>query len=129
LLDFGRKLQLRAGLSPGQINSALQSEAKATGLPITWNYEDVRNKFALTQEQKSLDASNLMEFLVERKLGQVPRVIYLNMQLASRLSMVCGVVDDEHGHAQLGCTCIYYIIICLITMSCHPTLHALVTCT
>jgi hypothetical protein len=128
LLDFGGKLQLRAGLSPGQINSALQSEAKATGLPITWNYEDVRNKFALTQEQKSLDASNLMEFLVERKLGQVPRVIYLNMQLASRLSMVCGVVDDEHGHVQLGCTCIYYIIMCLITMSCHPTLHALVTC-
>ena len=55
-------------LKPSHIHRVLEAEALKRGLPITWTYKDVHNKFKLTEEEKTFDATNLGEFLLERKL-------------------------------------------------------------
>ena len=69
LVEFGDTLK-HAGFTASKINQALESEARRQGLDVTWSYQDIYNKFALSGEEKILDATNFYEYLREQQLDR-----------------------------------------------------------
>jgi hypothetical protein len=66
LMDLGRTLRV-AGQSPAEINEVLESAARASQREVTWTYMDVYNTYAYTAEDKLMDATNMDEYLIDRK--------------------------------------------------------------
>ena len=90
LVEVGQMLKA-AGQSPADINDVLQKAAKTSGRDVTWNYQDVRNKYAYTAEDKLMDATNLDKYLSERR----DRGLYYAMYHG----------DDSNGGRHLSRVC------------------------
>ena len=65
LLELGKMLK-HAGFSSYKISQGLESEAYRRAMPISWNYQDVYNKFAPSQGERILNATNFSQYLKSR---------------------------------------------------------------
>ena len=66
LIELGDKLR-RAGFTASKINQVLESECRRQGVEVSWNYQDVYNKFAPSGEERLFDATNFTEYLRKRQ--------------------------------------------------------------
>ena len=64
LLELAMGMALTCSIAA--IDKALVANASRLGLPITWNYDYLRNHLQPSNRQKGLDTSNLMSKLEER---------------------------------------------------------------
>ena len=66
LIELGDKLR-RAGFTASKINQVLESECRRQGVEVSWNYQDVYNKFAPSGEERLFDATNFTEYSRKRQ--------------------------------------------------------------
>jgi hypothetical protein len=69
LLDIGRSMK-KAGIHPAQIRDVLEYKVRSRGEEVRFNYKDVYDTFALSTQQRLLDATNFVEELLKREMDR-----------------------------------------------------------
>ena len=68
LMEYAENLN-RARLSPGKIFRALVEDCRDKNIPVTFVLQDIQNLFRSDTEQNTLDCTNFVAYLEERKLN------------------------------------------------------------
>jgi hypothetical protein len=67
LADYANCLK-KGGMGPSSIYRALVRECREQGIDVTFNQDDIRNKYAVSAADRLLDCTNLIGHLKERKV-------------------------------------------------------------
>lgn len=94
--------------SPKVINNTLKANARKEGIPVTWTYQQIYDRFAPSALEKTADASGLLEFLVARDKLELPYRMNTNSQ--GVLQMVIFALEDgqkiyEKAGPEDSCVC------------------------